>query len=84
MSNLRTSEISKRTATFEIYFYFDCFFFSVLFLIVVDWLDETFIPTNQKRLRNAHQMACDALHEVGIPVLPGECGLYIWVDFREV
>ncbi|RMX61152.1 hypothetical protein pdam_00005638 [Pocillopora damicornis] len=49
-----------------------------------DWLDETFIPTNQKRLRNAHQMACDALHEVGIPVLPGECGLYIWVDFREV
>ena len=29
-------------------------------------------------------MACDALEEVGIPFLPGECGLFIWVDFREV
>lgn len=29
-------------------------------------------------------MACDALKEVDIPVLQGECGLFIWVDFREV
>ena len=48
------------------------------------WLDNTFIPANQKRLRNAYKMACDALQEVGISVLPGECGLFIWVDFREV
>ncbi|KAL9955480.1 hypothetical protein ACROYT_G036811 [Oculina patagonica] len=48
------------------------------------WLDNTFIPTNQQRLRNAHKMACDALREVGIQVLPGECGLFMWVDFREL
>jgi len=49
-----------------------------------EWLDNTFIPANQKRLRSAHKMACDALQEVGISVLPGECGLFIWVDFREL
>lgn len=49
-----------------------------------EWLDKTFFPTNKRRLRNAYQMACDALGEVGIPFLPGECGLFIWVDFREL
>ncbi|KAJ7384438.1 hypothetical protein OS493_021851 [Desmophyllum pertusum] len=49
-----------------------------------EWLDNTFIPTNQQRLRNAHKMACDAFQEVGIPFLPGECGLFIWIDFREL
>ena len=55
-----------------------------VFAFFAEWLDNTFIPTNQQRLRNAHKMACDALREVGIQVLPGECGLFIWVDFREV
>lgn len=49
-----------------------------------EWLDKTFFPTNKQRLRNAYEMACDALEEVGIPFLPGECGLFIWVDFREL
>lgn len=49
-----------------------------------DWLDKTFIPTNKQRLQNAYKMTCDALGEVGIPYLPGDCGLFIWVDFREV
>jgi len=52
--------------------------------LFAEWLDKTFIPANQKRLRDAHKMACDALQEVDIPVLPGECGLFIWADFREV
>ena len=58
----------------------------LIFLIVwfTEWLDKTFFPTNKQRLRNAYEMACDALEEVGIPFLPGECGLFIWVDFREV
>ncbi|PFX30664.1 1-aminocyclopropane-1-carboxylate synthase-like protein 1 [Stylophora pistillata] len=51
---------------------------------MLEWLDKTFFPTNKRGLRNAYQMACDALGEVGIPFLPGECGLFIWVDFREL
>ena len=49
-----------------------------------DWLDKTFIPTNQERLRKAYNITCNALHEVNIPFIQGEGGLFVWVDFREV
>lgn len=49
-----------------------------------EWLDNVFLPANLQRLRNAHKVTCDALHEVGIPFLEAECGLFIWVDFREI
>ena len=49
-----------------------------------DWLDKTFIPTNQERLRKAYNITCNALREVNIPFIQGEGGLFVWVDFREV
>lgn len=49
-----------------------------------DWLDKTFIPTNQERLRKAYNITSNALHEVNIPFIQGEGGLFVWVDFREV
>ena len=53
-------------------------------LFFAEWLDNVFIPANLQRLRNAYKVTCDALREVSIPFLEAECGLFIWVDFREV
>ncbi|NWX75009.1 1A1L1 protein, partial [Alca torda] len=43
-----------------------------------DWLDNAFLPTNKKRLKEAQNI----LANLGIPVLKSS-GLYVWADFRK-
>ncbi|NWT44948.1 1A1L1 protein, partial [Chroicocephalus maculipennis] len=48
-----------------------------------DWLDNVFLPTNKKRLKEAQNILVDGLANVGIPVLKSSGGLYVWADFRK-
>ena len=48
-----------------------------------DWLDNVFIPTNQKRLREANEFVTRALKNLGVDVFPAQAGLYVWADFRK-
>ncbi|XP_019363960.1 PREDICTED: 1-aminocyclopropane-1-carboxylate synthase-like protein 1 [Gavialis gangeticus] len=53
------------------------------FLSDRDWLDNVFLPTNKKRLKEAQNILVDGLSEIGIPVLKSSGGLYVWADFRK-
>ncbi|XP_070554239.1 1-aminocyclopropane-1-carboxylate synthase-like protein 1 isoform X2 [Ptychodera flava] len=49
-----------------------------------EWVAQTYLPTNRKRLRNAHEIMSKGLTRLGIPHLARSAGLYIWADFRKV
>ena len=51
------------------------------FIDDVDWLDKIYIPTNQKRLREANEFVTKELTDLGIDVVPAQGGLYVWADF---
>ncbi|XP_032904227.1 1-aminocyclopropane-1-carboxylate synthase-like protein 1 [Amblyraja radiata] len=48
-----------------------------------EWINKTYLPTNQRRLREAHRIIVDGLAALGIPVLQNSAGLYVWADFRK-
>ncbi|XP_015709027.2 1-aminocyclopropane-1-carboxylate synthase-like protein 1 [Coturnix japonica] len=48
-----------------------------------DWLDNVFLPTNKKRLKEAQKLLVDGLADIGIPVLSSSGGLFVWADFRK-
>jgi hypothetical protein len=54
---------------------------SLLFDNVV-WLDEVFLPTHQKRLREAAFKARNTLISLGVKVRPAQAGFFLWADFR--
>ncbi|XP_070553625.1 probable inactive 1-aminocyclopropane-1-carboxylate synthase-like protein 2 isoform X2 [Ptychodera flava] len=49
-----------------------------------EWVAQTYLPTNRKRLRNAHEVMSKGLAKIGIPHLARSAGLYIWADFRKL
>ena len=48
-----------------------------------DWLDNVYLPTNQRLLREAHAFVKKELNEVGVALHEAVGGLYVWVDFRK-
>ncbi len=47
-----------------------------------DWLDNVYLPTNRKRLRQAYLSASEMLKEMGVEVLESSAGLYVWVNLK--
>uniref|UniRef100_A0A8C2TAU9 Aminotransferase class I/classII large domain-containing protein n=1 Tax=Coturnix japonica TaxID=93934 RepID=A0A8C2TAU9_COTJA len=47
-------------------------------LDLIDWLDNVFLPTNKKRLKEAQKLLVDGLADIGIPVLSSSGGLFVW------
>ncbi|KAM4689056.1 1-aminocyclopropane-1-carboxylate synthase-like protein 1 [Discoglossus pictus] len=48
-----------------------------------DWLDNVFFPTNKQRLKESQKILVNGLQDLGIPVIQGSAGLYVWADFRK-
>ncbi|XP_070553687.1 probable inactive 1-aminocyclopropane-1-carboxylate synthase-like protein 2 [Ptychodera flava] len=48
-----------------------------------EWVGQTYLPTNRKRLRDSYDVMSKGLTKLGIPHLVRSAGLYIWADFRE-
>ncbi|XP_070553637.1 1-aminocyclopropane-1-carboxylate synthase-like protein 1 [Ptychodera flava] len=49
-----------------------------------EWVAQTYLQTNRKRLRDAHEVMSKGLTKLGIPHLVRSAGLYIWADFRKL
>ncbi|XP_070553674.1 1-aminocyclopropane-1-carboxylate synthase-like protein 1 [Ptychodera flava] len=47
-----------------------------------EWVADTYLPTNRKRLRDAYEVMSKGLTQLGIPHRVRSAGLYIWADFR--
>ncbi|XP_071955948.1 1-aminocyclopropane-1-carboxylate synthase-like protein 1 [Antedon mediterranea] len=48
-----------------------------------DWIDNVYMATNQKRLRECYQFVSSKLTLAGIPFLETTCGLFLYADFRK-
>uniref|UniRef100_H3ASI1 Aminotransferase class I/classII large domain-containing protein n=1 Tax=Latimeria chalumnae TaxID=7897 RepID=H3ASI1_LATCH len=48
-----------------------------------EWLNNIFLPTNRRRLREAQRILVAGLTELEIPVLKNSAGLFVWADFRK-
>ncbi|XP_062847364.1 1-aminocyclopropane-1-carboxylate synthase-like protein 1 [Trichomycterus rosablanca] len=48
-----------------------------------DWVNNTFLPENRRRLQEAHQYVSTQLKRLGIPYLHKGAGFFIWADFSK-
>lgn len=46
-----------------------------------DWLENSYFPTNDSRLRQAFQDCSDFFKQLGCKVHPSKAGLFAWIDF---
>ena len=62
------------------------FIFSCNFVCtsVTEWLDNIYIPTNQRRLQECYKIVSESLRGMRIPYVESESGFFVWVDFRRV
>mmetsp|Transcript_35677 Transcript_35677/g.65655 ORF Transcript_35677/g.65655 Transcript_35677/m.65655 type:complete len:185 (-) Transcript_35677:47-601(-) len=47
------------------------------------WSTDEFLPENRRRLRDRREKLERTLTESGIPYLPSDSGLFVWMDLRE-
>ena len=48
-----------------------------------DWLEKVYLPTNKKRLGEAHDYVVKELKKICIEAFESVAGLYVWIDLRE-
>ncbi|KAM9352489.1 1-aminocyclopropane-1-carboxylate synthase-like protein 1 [Symphorus nematophorus] len=48
-----------------------------------EWISETFLPENRRRLRAAHSYLTGELRSLGVPFLDRPAALYVWADLRK-
>lgn len=84
VNSLGTEVSHTRNISIELFYFSIAGGKNYIFLVLIDWLDNVFFPTNKKRLKEAQNILVDGLADVGIPVLKSSGGLYVWADFRKV
>lgn len=52
--------------------------------LVLEWINEEFLPENRSRLKAARGFLTGELQEMGIPYLDRPAALYVWADLRKV
>uniref|UniRef100_A0A3Q2QGZ3 1-aminocyclopropane-1-carboxylate synthase homolog (Arabidopsis)(non-functional) n=1 Tax=Fundulus heteroclitus TaxID=8078 RepID=A0A3Q2QGZ3_FUNHE len=48
-----------------------------------EWINNTFLPENRRRLKSAHSLLTQELRSIGIPFLDRPAALYVWADLRK-
>eukprot|EP00112_Aurelia_sp_Birch-Aquarium-sp1_P009767 Seg212.10 transcript_id=Seg212.10/GoldUCD/mRNA.D3Y31 product="putative inactive 1-aminocyclopropane-1-carboxylate synthase-like protein 2" protein_id=Seg212.10/GoldUCD/D3Y31 len=48
-----------------------------------DWLEKVYLPTNKKRLGQAHDYVVKELRKIGVKAFESVAGLYVWIDLRK-
>lgn len=53
-------------------------------MVLIEWLENVYFPTNLKRLREHLEITADWLKKNELPFISPKGGLYIYVNFSKV
>lgn len=62
----------------------NCNFTKFCIIFLIEWLENTYFPSNLKRLREQLEMTIDWLKKNELPFIRPTGGLYIFVNFTKV